>query len=109
MGRLSIDYEALIRDLARPLAATTVGPLLLEALAERYEHEYEDCSLLQFEQSGVTYLFDFASAVGGAQEDRTVGAWTVTPATIAKRATSPTSVTSRYRPIQTALWSTAGT
>jgi len=85
MGRLSIDYEALVRDLARPLAATAVGPLLLESAAERYEHEYEDCSLLQFEQSGATYLFDFASAVGGAQEDRTVGAWTVTPATIAKR------------------------
>src|SRR6266545_2291859 len=71
MDRLSIDYEALVRDLARPLAATTVGPLLLEALAERYEHECEGCSLLQFEQSGATYLFDFASAVGAPQEDGT--------------------------------------
>lgn len=85
MDRLSINYEALVRDLVRPLAAITVGPLLLDAFTERYKHECLDCSLLEFEQAGATYLFDFASAVGGAQEDRTVGAWTITPATIAKR------------------------
>jgi hypothetical protein len=37
------------------------------------------------EQQGTTYLFDFASEVGAAQEDRTVAAWTVTPATVGKR------------------------
>jgi hypothetical protein len=85
MDRLSIDYEALVRDLARPLTATAVGSLLLEALAEHYEHGCEDCSLLLFEQSGATYLFDLACAVGGVQEDRTVAAWTVTPASVARR------------------------
>jgi hypothetical protein len=44
-----------------------------------------DCSLVQFTQSGATYLFDFASSVGAGQEDRTVAAWIVTPATISKR------------------------
>ena len=44
-----------------------------------------DCSLVQFMQSGATYLFDLASAVGAGQEDRTVAAWTVTPATVSKR------------------------
>ena len=57
--------------------------------ADRYpcanKHERPDCSLLEFEQAGATYLFDFASAVGGLQEDRTVAAWTVTAATVAKR------------------------
>ena len=85
MDRLSIDYEALVRDLARPLDAITVGALLLEVLARRYEYECENCSLLQLEQSGATYLFDFASAVGGPQEDRTVAAWTITPSAVAKR------------------------
>jgi hypothetical protein len=64
VDRLSVDYEALVRDLARPLTVTTVGPLLLAAFAERYEQEYEDCSLVQFEQSGATYLFDFCQRRG---------------------------------------------
>jgi hypothetical protein len=85
MDRLSIDYEALVRDLARPLDATTVGALLLDVLARRYQYECENCSLLQLEQSGATYLFDFASAVGGPQEDRTLAAWTITPSAVAKR------------------------
>lgn len=37
------------------------------------------------EQSGATYLFDLASAVGAAQEDRTVAAWATTPLGIGKR------------------------
>jgi hypothetical protein len=85
MDRLSVDYVDLVSDLVRPLTATEVGPVLLEALAERYEREYGDCSLLQFEQSGANYLFDVASAVGAAQEDRTVAAWTVTPGTVGRR------------------------
>jgi hypothetical protein len=85
MDRLSVDYEELVRDLDRPLGATDVGAVLLEALAQRYEREYPDCSLLRFDQSGATYLFDVASAVGAAQEDRTVAAWAVTPAIVGKR------------------------
>jgi hypothetical protein len=42
------------------------------------------CSLLQFPQAGAIYLFDLASSAGGAQEDRTVAAWTTTPATVGK-------------------------
>ena len=75
----------MVRDLTVPLVAADVGPTLLGAVAERYEYQYPDCSLVQFVQSGATYLFDLASAVGAEQEDRTVVAWTVTPATVGKR------------------------
>lgn len=85
MTRLSVEYEGLVRDLTVPLGAAKVGNILLEAVAERYERVCPDCSLVQFTQSGATYLFDLASAVGAGQEDRTVAAWTVTPATVSKR------------------------
>jgi hypothetical protein len=62
-----------------------VGKVLLGAVADRYERMYPNCSLVQFTQSGTTYLFDLASAVGAGQEDRTVAARTVTPATVNKR------------------------
>ena len=68
-----------------PLVPAEVGNILLEAVAERYERACPDCSLVQFTQSGATCLFDLASAVGAGQEDRTVAAWTVTPATVGKR------------------------
>jgi hypothetical protein len=85
MTRLSMDYEGLVRGLRMPLAPADLGTALLDAVAERYEHQFPDCSLLQFVQSGATYLFDLASAVGAEQEDRTLAAWTITPATVAKR------------------------
>lgn len=85
MDYLSVDYAGLVRTLAVPLIPTEVGERLMQALAERYELLCRPCSLLQFEQSGATYLFDFASSVGAAQEDRTVAAWTVTPATVRNR------------------------
>ena len=75
----------LVRDLAVPLAPAEVGDVLLGVIAERYERVCPDCSLVQFTQSGATYLFDLASAVDAGQEDRTVAAWTVTPVTISKR------------------------
>jgi hypothetical protein len=68
-----------------PLVPAEVGKVLLGAVADRYERLCPDCSLVQFTQSGATYLFDLASAVGAGQEDRTVAAWTVTPATVSKR------------------------
>jgi len=83
--RLSVEYEGLVRDLGMPLVPAEVGEVLLGAVAERYERVCPDCSLVQFMQSGATYLFDLASAVGAGQEDRTVAAWTVTPATVNKR------------------------
>jgi len=87
IGSLSIDYEGLVRSLRRPLDAAQVGAGLLEALADRYMRQYPACALHEFGQSGATYLFDLASAVGGSQEDRTVAAWTLTPSTVAKRDT----------------------
>ncbi len=68
-----------------PLIAAEVGKVLLDAVGDRYTRLYPDCSLVQFTQSGATYLFDLATAVGARQEDRTVAAWTITPATVGKR------------------------
>lgn len=85
MTRLSVDYPELVRGLLMPLAPADLGAALLDAVAERYKHQFADCSLLQFVQSGATYLFDLASAVGAEQDDRTLAAWTITPATVAKR------------------------
>jgi len=85
MTRLSVDYAELVRGLRMPLVPADLGTALLDAVAERYEHQFPDCSLLQFVQAGATYLFDLASAMGADQEDRTVAAWTRTPAKVAKR------------------------
>jgi hypothetical protein len=82
---LSINYEQLVRGLDEPLIAADVGEVLLDALAAHYRHTHPNCSLVEFIQSGATYLFDLASAVDAPQEDRTVAAWTVTPATVDKR------------------------
>jgi hypothetical protein len=85
MTQLSVDYAGLVRGLRMPLAPADLGPALLDAVAERYEHQFPGCSLLQFVQSGATYLFDLASAAGAEQEDRTLAAWTITPATVGNR------------------------
>jgi hypothetical protein len=80
-----MDYARLVRGLRMPLAPADLGAALLDAAAERYERQFPDCALLRFVQSGATYLFDEASAVGAEQEDRTLAAWTMTPATVGKR------------------------
>jgi hypothetical protein len=85
MTLLSVDYAGLVRGLRVPLAPADLGTVLLDAVAERYEHQLPECSLLQFVQAGATYLFDLASAVGAEQEDRTLAAWTITPGTVRKR------------------------
>src|SRR5262250_1152677 len=85
MTQPSMDYAALVRQVDTPLAATKVGPVLLDAMAERYGRQHPVCSLVQFVQSGATYLFDLASAVDAGQDDRTIGAWTVTPSVVGKR------------------------
>jgi hypothetical protein len=85
MPQLSVDYAGLVRGLAMPLAPADLGLALLDAVAKRYQRQFTDCSLLQFVQSGATYLFDMASAVGAEQEDRTLAAWTITPVTVGKR------------------------
>jgi hypothetical protein len=82
---LSVDYTRLLRDLRPPLDAAEVGAALLAAFADRYQRQQPDCALHEFVQSGATYLFDLASAVGAAQEDRTVAAWIRTPAVVKRR------------------------
>ncbi|MBO0882582.1 MAG: hypothetical protein J2P17_20065, partial [Mycobacterium sp.] len=67
MTELSVDYAGLIRGAEALLDHADLGRMLLDAVAERYEHEWPICSLVVFEQSGATYLFDLSSAVGGAQ------------------------------------------
>ena len=68
-------------------------------MAERYEHQFPDCSLLQFVQSGATYLLDLASAVGAVQEDRTVAAGPGLGAgTSRKRASDWTGCQTGYSP-----------
>lgn len=85
MTELSVDYTRLAGDLTARPAAACVGAALLAAMAERYESQCPHCSLVEFVQSGATYLFDLASAAGAGQEDRTVAAWAVTPVTVARR------------------------
>jgi hypothetical protein len=86
MAELSLDYARILSSLSAPLDPAAVGAALLTALAARYEARHTAGSALhEFQQSGATYLFDFASAAGLPQEDRTVAAWALTPAAVAKR------------------------
>lgn len=85
MTELPVDYTRLVEDLSRPLAPAEVGQVLLGAAGDRYQRVCTHCSLVQFTQSGATYLFDLASAVDAEQEDRTVAAWAITPAAVARR------------------------
>jgi hypothetical protein len=85
MTGLSVDYAHLMDDLPTPPTTTEIDPALLAVIAARYERMCPGCSLVQFVQSGATYLFDLASVAGGAQEDRTVATWTVTPPTAGRR------------------------
>ena len=85
MTRLSVDYAGLVAGLQIQLTPAGLGKALLDAVGERYEHQFPDSSLLRFPQSGATYLFDLASAVGAEQEDRTVAAWAITPVTVGQR------------------------
>ena len=89
MGELSLDYERLARSCGPWPDPAAVGAALLTALASLYDASNPAGSALhEFQQSGATYLFDLASAVGLPQEDRTVAAWTLTPAAVAKRDTA---------------------
>jgi hypothetical protein len=89
VGELSLDYERLASSVGAWPDPAAVGGALLTALAARYEASCPDgAALHEFQQSGATYLFDLASAAGLPQEDRTVAAWTLTPAAVAKRDTA---------------------
>src|SRR5260370_28652195 len=74
MTGLSVDYAGVAGKLGRPLDPAEVGRVLLDAAADRYQRVCPDSSLVQFTQSGATYLFDLASAAGAEVQDRTVAA-----------------------------------
>jgi hypothetical protein len=89
VGELSLDYQRLASSLGTWPDPAAVGAALLTALAAAYEASHPGGSALhEFQQSGAPYLFDLASAVGLPQEDRTVAAWALTPAAVAKRDTA---------------------
>ncbi len=88
MAGLSLDYQAVLASLDLPVDAVVIGAALLKAFGDRYATEHEASALHEFEQSGATYLFDFASSADLPQEDRTVAAWALSPATVAQRDSS---------------------
>jgi hypothetical protein len=88
MRDLSLDYADALSSLASPLDPVLVGAALLNAFARRYSAQVGQCALLEMEQSGAPYLFDFASSEGLPQEDRTIGAWMLTPSVINRRDTT---------------------
>jgi hypothetical protein len=48
---------------------------LSQAWCYAYRAQIPECSLVEFESDGATFLFDLASAAGGDQADRTLAAW----------------------------------
>jgi hypothetical protein len=89
VAELSVDYACILSSLSTPLDPAAVGAALVSAVAARYEARHPAGSALhEFQQSGATYLFDLASPAGLPQEDRTVAAWALTPAAVAKRDTA---------------------
>ncbi len=86
MSALSLDYDSLVASLDQPLRPEDVGGTLFSAAAERYEISLGGaCALLEFEQSGARYWFDFASSQDLPQEDRTIAAWAITPPQVGRR------------------------
>jgi hypothetical protein len=86
MSDLSLDYESLLASLGQAPQTAEVGATLVNAAADRYEAEHEGaCALLEFEQIGARYWFDFASSAALPQEDRTIAAWAVTPPEVRRR------------------------
>jgi hypothetical protein len=88
VGELSIDYERVMSSMGSRPDPGVVGAALLTVLAARYEASHPATALHEFKQRGATYLFDLASPGGLPQEDRTVAAWTATPAAVTKRDTA---------------------
>jgi hypothetical protein len=86
MSALSLDYGSLVASLDQPLGPEEVGAILFDTAADRYETSLGGgCALLEFEQSGARYRFDFASSEDLLQEDRTIAAWAITPPEVRRR------------------------
>lgn len=75
----SVEFTALVASLGPDVAPEAIGQALLDAFADLYTQRHGACALHEFEQSGGHYLFDLASSADLPQEDRTVGAWALTP------------------------------
>lgn len=82
MAELSLKYRELTQSLGVPVISADLGPALLEAVSGHYAAQWPDCTLVELQQHGATYLFDLARP---PREERTVAAWATTPATIARR------------------------
>jgi hypothetical protein len=78
MSILSLDYGALLGSFDRQAAPQDVGAACANAAAARYYAKLErTCALLEFNQAGAKYWFDFASfsrSTSGGQNGRGVGA-----------------------------------
>ena len=86
MDDLSLGDVELASALDRLDGDELGAALLSAAAADRYSRAVgRECVLIEFQQSGATYLFDLASSAGFPQEDRTVAAWTLTPPAVSKR------------------------
>src|SRR5687767_9082684 len=83
---LSLDYGAHLASLNQPPVPEEAGAILAYAAADRYQAEHGGaCALLELEQIGATYWFDFASSAALPQEDRTIAAWAITPTNVNRR------------------------
>lgn len=85
MRELCVDYARIVSPLRVRPDSRLVGMALLDAIADYYCSRLQECALVQFEQSGAHYLFDFASSTDLSREDRTVAAWAQTPSVVKPR------------------------
>jgi hypothetical protein len=79
-----MNYTAVLETIATPVEPANVGAALLDVISTYYLSRHKVGALVQFEQSGATYLFDLASSIGIDREDRTVVAWNVTPRNVSR-------------------------
>jgi len=80
-----MDYEAALRALARPLHPAEVGQAILDALGRRYQEQWAESALFEFEQNEGRFVFDLATSGGLDRADRTVAACALTPQHVAPR------------------------
>lgn len=74
-----VDYYSVVASGSadRAAASRELGGLLSRLWSAEYRSQVPECSLLELDSDGATFLFDLASAAGARQADRTVAAWGV--------------------------------
>jgi hypothetical protein len=71
-----VDYDRLIPDrLGEGSGSQELSGLLSRAWSQAYTSRLPECSLLEFDSDGATFLFDLASASAAEHDDRTLAAW----------------------------------